>query len=224
MHPRFFIFPLYLQYLLIDFHQTFVTGASWDTDDLITFLGQKVKSSRSHIAAEAHSTRRYRRVQLFLVASCGRFYVFHCPGKNVFCHGKNNHEPAYPGSSGKWMLKRFQQCVLNSTSNTQVRKCCTSKVWFTMQTTTNNQPIYWVQTTKLCEIDTWIALFYFLTVSCITCNVTAFCGLNTACVQGWQKSWFFKSKKVRFFDLDKILWTFCQKNMVFLWFSVYIVL
>jgi len=28
---------------LIDFRQTFVTGASWDTDDLFTFLGQKVK-------------------------------------------------------------------------------------------------------------------------------------------------------------------------------------
>jgi len=38
-----FMFPRYLQYLLTDFRQTFVTGASWDTDDLITFLGQKVK-------------------------------------------------------------------------------------------------------------------------------------------------------------------------------------
>jgi len=38
-----FLFPRYLQYLLTDFRQTFVTGASWDTDDLITFLGQKVK-------------------------------------------------------------------------------------------------------------------------------------------------------------------------------------
>ena len=38
-----FMFPRYSQYLLIDFRQTFVTGASWDTDDLITFLGQKVK-------------------------------------------------------------------------------------------------------------------------------------------------------------------------------------
>jgi len=36
-------FPLYLQYLLLDFRETFVTGASWDTDDLITFLSQKVK-------------------------------------------------------------------------------------------------------------------------------------------------------------------------------------
>ena len=36
-----FMFPRYLQYLLTDFRQTFVTGVlSWDTDDLITFLGQ----------------------------------------------------------------------------------------------------------------------------------------------------------------------------------------
>ena len=57
-----FLFLRYLQYPLTDFCQTFVTGASWDADDLITFLGQ------GHtIAAEAHSTRRYRRVQLFLV-------------------------------------------------------------------------------------------------------------------------------------------------------------
>ena len=61
------MFPLYLQYLLIDFRQTFVTGASWDTDDLIMFLGQKVKVQGHTIAAEAHSTRRYRWVQLFLV-------------------------------------------------------------------------------------------------------------------------------------------------------------
>ena len=32
-----FMFPRYLQYLLTDFRQTFVTGAPWDTDDLITF-------------------------------------------------------------------------------------------------------------------------------------------------------------------------------------------
>jgi len=37
------MFPRYLQYLLTDFRQTFVTGASGDRDDLITFLGQKVK-------------------------------------------------------------------------------------------------------------------------------------------------------------------------------------
>ena len=30
-----FMLPRYLQYLLTDFRQTFVTGASWDTDDLI---------------------------------------------------------------------------------------------------------------------------------------------------------------------------------------------
>jgi len=50
------MFPRYLQYLLTDFRQTFVTGASWDTDDLITFLGQKVKVQGHTIAAEAHST------------------------------------------------------------------------------------------------------------------------------------------------------------------------
>jgi len=63
------MFPRYLQYLLTDFRQTFVTGESWDTDDLITFLGQKVEVQGHTIAAEAHSTRRYRRVQLFLVLS-----------------------------------------------------------------------------------------------------------------------------------------------------------
>ena len=42
-----FMFPRYLQYLLTDFRQTFVTGASWDRDELIRFWGQKVKSSRS---------------------------------------------------------------------------------------------------------------------------------------------------------------------------------
>jgi len=61
-----FMFPRYLQYLLTHFRQTFVTGAYWDTDDLITFLGQKVKVQGHTIAAEAHSTRRTR-VQLFLV-------------------------------------------------------------------------------------------------------------------------------------------------------------
>jgi len=68
MHPRCSCFH-YLQYLLIDFRQTFVTGASCDTDDLITFLGQKVKVQGHTIAAEAHSTRRYRRVHLFLVCT-----------------------------------------------------------------------------------------------------------------------------------------------------------
>jgi len=63
-----FMFPQYLQYLLTDFRQTFVTGASRDRDDLITFLGQKVKVQGHAIPAEAHSTRRFRRVQLFLVS------------------------------------------------------------------------------------------------------------------------------------------------------------
>jgi len=53
-----FMFPRCLQYLLTDFRQTSVTGASWDTDDLIAFLGQKVKVQGHTIAAEAHSTRR----------------------------------------------------------------------------------------------------------------------------------------------------------------------
>ena len=69
------MFPLYLQYLLINFRQTFVTGASWVTDDLITFLGQKVKVQGHTIAAEVHSTLRYRRVQLFLVHVIAFFHV-----------------------------------------------------------------------------------------------------------------------------------------------------
>jgi len=68
-----FMFPRYLQYLWTDFRQTFVTGASRDRDDLITFMGQKVKVQGHAIAAEAHSTRRYRRVQLFLVKLGIRF-------------------------------------------------------------------------------------------------------------------------------------------------------
>jgi len=37
------LFPRYLQYLLTDFRQTFVTDASRDRDELIRFWGQKVK-------------------------------------------------------------------------------------------------------------------------------------------------------------------------------------
>ena len=62
-----FMFPRYLQYQLTDFRQTFVTDASRDRDELIRFWGQKVKVQGHTIAVEAHSTRRYRRVQLFLV-------------------------------------------------------------------------------------------------------------------------------------------------------------
>jgi len=43
-------------YLLTDFRQTFVTGASRVRDDLITFLGQKVKVQGHAIPAEAHVT------------------------------------------------------------------------------------------------------------------------------------------------------------------------
>ena len=38
-----FMFPRYLQYLLTDFCQTFVTVASRDRDERIRFWGQKVK-------------------------------------------------------------------------------------------------------------------------------------------------------------------------------------
>jgi len=67
------MFLRYLQYLLTDFRQTFVTGASWDADDLITFLGQKVKVQGHTNAAEAHSTRRYRRVQHSTLSSSATF-------------------------------------------------------------------------------------------------------------------------------------------------------
>jgi len=52
-----FMFPQYLQYLLTVFRQTFVTGASWDTDDLITFLGRKVKGQGHTIAAKMKSKK-----------------------------------------------------------------------------------------------------------------------------------------------------------------------
>jgi len=77
------MFPLYLQYLLIDLRQTFVTGASWDTDDLITFLGQKVKVQGHTIAAEVHSTRSYRQVQRFLVDFCVD-HIFCCVKKYFY--------------------------------------------------------------------------------------------------------------------------------------------
>ena len=79
------MFPRYLQYLLTDFRQTFVTGASRERDELIRFWGQKVKVQGHAIAAEVHSTRRYRRVQLFLVTFWfsyrsleKKFIVIHC--------------------------------------------------------------------------------------------------------------------------------------------------
>ena len=37
------MFPQYLWYALMDFHQTFGSNASWDKDELIRFWGQKVK-------------------------------------------------------------------------------------------------------------------------------------------------------------------------------------
>ena len=76
-----FMFPRHLEYLLTDFRQTFVTGASRDRDELVRFWGQKVKVQGHTIAAEAHSTRRYRRVQLFLVNSL----LTMCLIMNIFC-------------------------------------------------------------------------------------------------------------------------------------------
>ena len=43
IHVVVLMFPRYLQYLLTDFRQTFVTGAPRDRDLLIAFWGQKVK-------------------------------------------------------------------------------------------------------------------------------------------------------------------------------------
>jgi len=44
-----FMFPRYLQYLLTDFRQTFVTGASRDRDELIRFWGQSSRSQHDRI-------------------------------------------------------------------------------------------------------------------------------------------------------------------------------
>jgi len=46
------LFPRYLQYLLTDFRQTVVTGASRNRDELIRFWGQKVKG-------QGHSMTEY---------------------------------------------------------------------------------------------------------------------------------------------------------------------
>jgi len=50
-----YMLPGYLQYLSMDFCQTFVVGASWDKDELISFVGQKVKG-QGHIIAIAASS------------------------------------------------------------------------------------------------------------------------------------------------------------------------
>ena len=86
----------------LDFRQTFVTGASWDIDDLITFLGQKVKGQGHTIAAEVHSTRRYRRVQLFLVflySWLSFFYLWFC---SKFSLQYYLAESAYTSSAKLW--------------------------------------------------------------------------------------------------------------------------
>jgi len=69
-----FMFPRYLQYLLTDFRQTFVTSASWDTDDLITFLGQKVSSRSHHRGGGAqHSTLLSSATALDATVECNFF-------------------------------------------------------------------------------------------------------------------------------------------------------
>jgi len=42
----------FLHCVLIDFHQTFVSSASWDKDELLGFWGQKVKG-------QGHSMTKY---------------------------------------------------------------------------------------------------------------------------------------------------------------------
>ena len=89
-----FMFPQYLLYLLTDFRQTFVTGASRVRHELIRFWGQKVKVQGHTIAAEVHSTRRYRRVQLFLVT-----FYFWFTG-HFFC--SNSGFGCIPRSRSPW--------------------------------------------------------------------------------------------------------------------------
>jgi len=57
---------LFLQYLwcaLNDFHQTFVTSASWEKDELFSFWGQRVKG-------RGHSVTKYAKITIFEVCFC----------------------------------------------------------------------------------------------------------------------------------------------------------
>ena len=74
--PDFYVSAISPQCLLTDFRQTFVTGASWVTGDLITVLVKRSKFKVTPLrrrrtaldaTVECHRTRRYRRVQVFLV-------------------------------------------------------------------------------------------------------------------------------------------------------------
>jgi len=67
-----FMFPRYLQYLLMDFRQPSVTGASRDRDELIRFWGQKVKVQGHAIAAEALPSSA-----TFASVVCCHLVVFH---------------------------------------------------------------------------------------------------------------------------------------------------
>jgi len=64
-----YMFPQYLQNLLMDFRQTFVIGASWDKDKLITFWGQKIRCQGHITTVEASSTRCRRRVRVSSIGS-----------------------------------------------------------------------------------------------------------------------------------------------------------
>ena len=50
-------FPRYLQYPVMDFHQTFVIGASWDKDEVIDF---GVKRSKVKVKFKVTLSRRRR--------------------------------------------------------------------------------------------------------------------------------------------------------------------
>jgi len=68
-----FMFPRYLQYLLTDFRQTFVTGASWDTDDWLRFWVKRQSSRLHHRGGGAqHSTLPSSAT----FSSCGCFLSF----------------------------------------------------------------------------------------------------------------------------------------------------
>ena len=90
-----FMFPRYLQHLLTDFRQTFVTGASRDIDELIIFWVQKVK-------CQGHS-----------MTKCAReFYVFQSFQSLIFPFG------SVPQTKAQTPLLRFVAVLLYSLSYT----------------------------------------------------------------------------------------------------------
>ena len=70
------MFPRYLQYLLTDFRQTFVTGASRDRDELIAFWGHKVKCHYVKVTAWPNAPENFmfpRYVQYLSMDFCQPF-------------------------------------------------------------------------------------------------------------------------------------------------------